>query len=245
MCSAKKSETSAAKLSTSLAGMVAQLCWLVWIPLFLFYCFRPCTTHSSRFNRLFVAAIDGVASAALPEERLRWFHILGGIISMCGALLIVTRGSVSAFVGEHLWGYSAALLCAVIWAAYSVSNRRFNEVPTSTMGGFCLAVCILGVLCHWTFETTIVPQGTQWLAVLDLGLGPVGLAIFVWDYGVKYGHIQLLGVLAYSAPLQSTVLLLLVGEQQWHISILIACGLIISGALIASVDLIRGRNSFS
>ncbi len=42
-------------------------------------------------------------------------------------------------------------------------------------------------------------------------LGPVGLAFYVWDIGVKQGDIQLLGTSSYAAPLLSTLLLVLVG----------------------------------
>ncbi|NJM92582.1 MAG: EamA family transporter, partial [Rhodospirillaceae bacterium] len=30
-------------------------------------------------------------------------------------------------------------------------------------------------------------------AIVALGLGPVGIAFFVWDYGVKRGDIKALG----------------------------------------------------
>ncbi len=44
----------------------------------------------------------------------------------------------------------------------------------------------------------------QWLAVLALGLGPVGAAFYAWDVGVKRGDIRLLGVASYAAPVLST-----------------------------------------
>lgn len=180
-------------------------------------------------------------SALLPGERLRWFHVTGGLISMLGAVLIVTRGGTAGLRSEYLAGYFAAIICALIWAGYSISNRRFKQVPTSAVGGFCLLVAILGATSHFYFEETVIPQGSQWLAIIGLGLGPIGLAFFVWDYGVKHGHIQLLGVLSYSAPLLSTLLLLAAGKAQWHYSILLACVLVIAGALLASLDLLRRR----
>eukprot|EP00581_Thalassiosira_minuscula_P032428 CAMPEP_0183780478 /NCGR_PEP_ID=MMETSP0739-20130205/56430_1 /TAXON_ID=385413 /ORGANISM="Thalassiosira miniscula, Strain CCMP1093" /LENGTH=47 /DNA_ID= /DNA_START= /DNA_END= /DNA_ORIENTATION= len=44
-----------------------------------------------------------------------------------------------------------------------------------------------------------------------LGLGPVGLAFFVWDIGVKQGDIQMLGTASYAAPLLSTIVLVVAG----------------------------------
>ena len=41
--------------------------------------------------------------------------------------------------------------------------------------------------------------------------GPVGLAFYAWDHGVKHGDIRLLGVASYATPMLSTLLLVAVG----------------------------------
>jgi len=69
--------------------------------------------------------------------------------------------------------------------------------------GYCAATAALALVCHLLFETTTWPAGWQWAAVVALGLGPVGAAFYTWDYGVKHGDIQTLGVLAYGAPLRT------------------------------------------
>ncbi len=79
-------------------------------------------------------------SALLPGERLRWFHIVGAIVGMTGAILAISGGSGTALQPEYLSGYGASLLCALIWSSYSVANRRFKHVPTSAVGGFCFVV---------------------------------------------------------------------------------------------------------
>jgi len=67
-----------------------------------------------------------------------------------------------------------------------------------------------------------------------LGLGPVGLAFYVWDIGVKRGDIQLLGVASYAAPLLSTIALILAGIAQASWPLLAAAVLITCGALLAA-----------
>jgi len=83
--------------------------------------------------------------------------------------------------------------------------------------------------------------GAEWLAVLALGMGPVGAAFFVWDHGVKHGDIKALGAFAYAAPLLSTILLIAFGRgaPSWRIAI--ACVLITGGAALAAGDLLRRR----
>jgi drug/metabolite transporter (DMT)-like permease len=90
---------------------------------------------------------------------------------------------------------------------------------------------------------TVWPHnGLQWLAILALGLGPVGGAFFTWDIGVKHGDIQVLGALAYAAPLLSTVILVLTGWTAPSWSLAIACLLIVCGGLFAARDLLRAEH---
>jgi len=178
-------------------------------------------------------------SAMLPGERLRWFHILGALAGLLGAGLLVTGGGLGSFRSEHAFGYGIACGSALVWSGYSLASRRFAHVPTDTVAGFCLATALLAGMTHLLLEQTVWPQGWQWLAVLCLGLGPVGLAFYVWDYGVKHGDIQALGALAYGAPLISTILLALFGwaEGRWYLWV--ACLLIVGGAALASLDMFR------
>ena len=182
-----------------------------------------------------------VFSALLPGERLRWFHLAGALLGLAGAGLLVTKGQGLAFDTRYGLGYLAAVACALTWSIYSVANRRFGSVPTDTVAGFCAAAALLGFISHALFETWVMPTATQWGAILLLGLGPVGAAFFVWDYGTKHGHIQALGALAYGAPLLSTLLLIAFGQAEATWSVALACGLIVGGALLASLELLRRR----
>lgn len=176
-------------------------------------------------------------SALLPGERLRWFHAAGALLGMIGAVLLILRGGRLELDLRYVGGYGAALVAAVLWASYSVISRRFGSIPTQAVGGFCGVTAILATLAHLAFETTVWPTGWAWLAVLGLGLGPVGVAFFTWDMGVKHGNIRALGALAYATPLLSTLLLISFGLAEPTWSVLAACGLIVGGAVLAAGDL--------
>jgi drug/metabolite transporter (DMT)-like permease len=70
--------------------------------------------------------------------------------------------------------------------------------------------------------------------VLALGLGPVGVAFYVWDIGMKQGDIQLLGVASYAAPLLSTLALVLAGAADATPVLALAAALITGGAVLAA-----------
>lgn len=173
-------------------------------------------------------------SGLLPGETLRGGHILGAVLGFSGAALIIMNGA-NGFSGSALSGYGLAVLCAVTWAGYSVLSRRLGEIPTSSVAIFCLATAMLSFIAHESFETTIWPNSlTGWSSVIALGLGPVGLAFYVWDIGIKHGDIQLLGVASYAAPLLSTLALVLAGFANPGWSLLISALLITGGAVLAA-----------
>lgn len=181
-------------------------------------------------------------SALLPGERLLPHHLVGGLLALVGAALVVTGGSGFSIKAEYAFGYGAALAAALVWAAYSVLSRRLAHVSSDAITGFCLATAVLSGLCHLMLETTVWPDTPwQWAAIVALGLGPVGLAFYVWDIGVKKGDIQVLGAASYSAPLLSTLLLILSGYAAYSHTVLIACVLITLGAVIAAKDLLFRR----
>ncbi|MDH3196438.1 MAG: EamA family transporter [Hyphomicrobiales bacterium] len=183
-----------------------------------------------------------VFSALLPEERLRWHHLAGAVLGLAGTVLIVSGGGGLAFESDYAGGYLAALGCALVWSTYSVVSRRFADVPSAIVAGFCLAAAVLSVPAHLAFETTLWPQTAgQWLAVAGLGLMPVGAAFYVWDIGVKHGEIQLLGVLSYGAPLLSTLVLIVAGYGVFSLKIGVAALLITAGALLASRQIMGRR----
>ncbi|MBB3066621.1 aromatic amino acid exporter YddG [Limibacillus halophilus] len=182
-----------------------------------------------------------IFSAMLPGEKLRWFHVAGALLGLLGAALLVTDGGRVSFKTEYMTGYIAALVCALIWSSYSVINRRFGTVPTEIVSGFCAVVAVLGAFFHLLFEPTVLPTATQWLAIIGLGLGPVGIAFFFWDFGTKHGHIQTLGASSYMAPLLSTIVLVAAGLASPSLSLAVATILIVCGAALAAKDMLLRR----
>jgi drug/metabolite transporter (DMT)-like permease len=143
------------------------------------------------------------------------------------------------FAPEFIPGYFAAFVAAFVWATYSVLLRRFAAVRTDAVVGFCLVTALLGAICHLLFEETLWPENArQWLAVLALGIGPVGLAFYVWDVGMKRGDIRILGAASYAAPILSTTFLVLAGFAEATVSLTVAATLIAGGGLLAAKDML-------
>ena len=175
-----------------------------------------------------------VLSGFLPSERLRAGHLIGAAIGFGGAAVIILGGS-DGFSPQYAAGYGLAFLCALTWSSYSVLSRLAGNAPTATVAVFCLASAVLSLPLHLMFEDTVWPDSALgWASVAGLGIGPVGLAFFVWDIGVKRGDIQLLGTSSYAAPLLSTLVLVLAGVAAPSMTLLWAALLITGGAVFAA-----------
>lgn len=178
-------------------------------------------------------------SAFLPGERLKAHHIAGAVLGLVGTIALVAGRVQLGFAPEFIPGYCAALVAAFVWAIYSVLSRRFASVPTDAVVGFCLVTAVLGAICHLLFEQTVWPDNAgQWLAILALGLGPVGAAFYVWDIGMKRGDIRILGATSYAAPVLSTTFLVLAGFADATFSLVVAAMLIAGGGLLAAKDML-------
>lgn len=187
-----------------------------------------------------------LGSALMPGERLRWNHVAGALLGLAGMVLIVTKGGGLAFDSRYAFGYAMAVVCAFLWTGYSLLSRRFPAVPTSIVTWFCAATSALSLVCHFALEETVLPATAgQWLAVLGLGLMPVGAAFYAWDIGVKRGNIQVLGAASYAAPLLSTLVLVAAGVAEPSLRIVAACVLITAGAVLAAKSMLFSRKTAS
>src|SRR5215470_2568188 len=185
-------------------------------------------------------------SSLLPGERLAPHHVVGAMLGLAGTVLLFAGNRSGGFapgqVPGQVPGLVAAFVAAFVWASYSVMSRRLKSVPTDAVAGFCGVTALLAALVHWLAEDTVWPDTPlQWLAVIGLGVGPVGAAFYAWDIGMKRGDIRVLGAASYATPLLSTAFLVFAGFAKASTNIALAAILIAGGGLIAAKDMLRKR----
>src|SRR6201991_3125930 len=181
-------------------------------------------------------------SSLLPGERLASHHIIGALLGLVGTVLLFAGNSGHGFAPGQVPGLIAAFVAAFVWAAYSVMSRKLKAVPTDAVAGFCAVTALLAAIVHGLVEVTVWPETTaQWLAIIALGVGPVGAAFYAWDIGMKRGDIRVLGAASYATPLLSTAFLIMAGFAKLSAAIAIAAVLIAGGGLIAAKDMMGNK----
>lgn len=168
----------------------------------------------------------------------------GGLLGFLGTLSLITDGSGLSINSEYYLGYFFAGCCAVLWSSYSYLMSKFNS-HVDDIGWLSLIVAILALCAHCHFETSVINlSASQWLGAILLGLGPVGGAFYLWDYGLKFGNRTLLASLSFLTPVISTFILILAAQAPFSRSVLIALALILIGAAVSNKLPLRGLNKF-
>ncbi|XUY29576.1 DMT family transporter [Agrobacterium sp. rho-8.1] len=178
-----------------------------------------------------------LGSAFLPGERLRWWHVVGALLGFVGVTMLVETGGEGASAGSSFFYLALIGIAAGLWGLYSVIARTLPNVPSSTLGVFYAASAVITFAAHLLLETWVPPQPIEWFAVAALGIFPMGLAIYFWDFGLKRGDIQALGAFSYVEPFIGAVLVALFTGAALSLSLFWSGLLVVTGAVIASAGL--------
>ena len=145
------------------------------------------------------------------RQRFHLYHLLAGVIGLTGvAVLLLGRGL--ALPGLQLLpGHAWALASALSWSVFSAVSARFPARSNSFLGiVFLLSALINGAIWFLYRGAPAAPMHSLWIA------GPAALffalAYGMWDFGMKHGNAQLVGVISFLTPVLSASYLVLLGR---------------------------------
>ncbi len=200
--------------------------------LFLALRFAP-PVEANLVNYLWPLLIVLLTPVLLPGWHLAARHVVAACLGFAGAVLAIGVAP-TTFTPSALSGFTFAAGSAVIWACYSLLTRRVAPFSSWAIGAFALSSGALALACHVAFEAPArLHDGDVWRLLL-LGLGPMGLAFYLWDFAMKRGDPRVIGVLAYATPLLSTALLLIATGRPLTPALAAATLLVVAAAVIAS-----------
>ena len=179
-------------------------------------------------NYLWPLLIVVLAPLFFKAERLTLRKSVAALAGFVGAGLAILSGS--QITGGLEIGYLYGLLAALIWSTYSLGTKRIGDFPTAGVGLFGLVAGVLALAAHLIFEERVAIELADWPLLVALGLGALGGAFYLWDYALKRGDAQRIGLIAFITPLLSTLALVLVTGSQPSGILLIAAALIFGGA---------------
>lgn len=208
-------------------------------------------------NGLYVTALRHAPAAEVNLISYLWPLLMVALLAVTGGgrprpLQIVGSllgfGGLAWFVSPDdaaggLLGYLLAFLAATCFAVYSALRSRLAEGPPDAAGAACGLAAVIAAGLHLAFGAPMAgaPEPAALLAMVLIGVGPMGLANLLWDHGVRFGDGRVLSALAYLTPVLSTLLLVLLGLASLTTELLIGGGLILGGIALSALG--AGRPS--
>ena len=187
-------------------------------------------------NPIFIALF----SALIFRERLTPLRLCGIGISITGALLVITRGSLSALAtGPVGWGELFILGCVASWVTFSLLGKSLlssmspltSILYASLSGALCLALPAWheGLWAAWPGYTPV-----DWLALFYLGFFGTVLG-FVWYYqGIQRIGAMKAGVFINFVPISAIIFGYLLLDEALTVSLAAGTVLVLSGVYLTN-----------
>jgi len=218
-----------------LAGMA--LTGVLGFPLLLYRGLQLTTATDAVLINATGPLMTAVLAAILLKDRLFPRHVLGGLVSFFGVVLIVSGGSLERLRDWHVnVGDLYVLLAVVLWGLYSVISRRatqsrpvFSVTVISTWMALPLFLVAGGV--GWQ------PASTNWswhllLAVVYIGIFPSAAAFLSWNEGVRRVGPNRAMVFYNMLPVYGSILGVILLGESLGAQHFIGGGLILAGSFI-------------
>ena len=195
------------------------------------------SVQANLVNYLWPLLIVVLAPVFIRTSKLSLRIILAAVVGFAGAAVAVLSGGVTS--GEFEIGYLFALIAAIVWATYSLGTKIIGSFPTAAVGVFAFVAGALARAAHLMFESPVDLSSNDWVLLILLGVGPLGAAFYFWDYAIKNGNPQQVGLLSFLTPLLSTTLLVFSTGEKLSPLLFVSAGLIVSGALLGREKVAR------
>jgi drug/metabolite transporter (DMT)-like permease len=189
------------------------------------------SVQANLVNYLWPLLIVVLAPLIIPGTSLTLRHVIAAIVGFAGAGIAILSGA--ELVGGFAIGYVFAFMAAIFWATYSLLSKRV-QFRTTAVGTFGFVSGILAIAAHFLFEPATTIQASDWLLLIAMGLGPLGASFYLWDYALKTGNPQRVGLIAFLTPLISTTLLLVVTSTPLSPLLALSAVMIFTAAFVGS-----------
>lgn len=162
-----------------------------------------------------------------------YFFIACGFLGLLIALEVFTRSQLQIERG-HLY----SLVGAIVWSTYSLllpqskHSAWDNSVTCFLSGVICLSIAAINH--SWS-----LPTNEQWPWLIYVGLCPLGLSFYLWEFGARRVSASHLGNLSYLTPLLSMFFLSLAAKSTPSLSFWIGFAIVVLSSFLST----RGKRA--
>jgi len=169
----------------------------------------------------------------MAHEPLTWRAGVGALLGLVGMIQVVAGDLTGTRPGAaSLLGYALALGAALVWSTFT----NLLKVWPLRNGAMAMGAAVSAALCGlWTYATQApLPQGASLWAALYLGAFPLGVAMLLWELGVRRGRVMVVGALSYLTPLLATLCVWQFLGKPLHATTVVGGAFILCGAFVGT-----------
>jgi drug/metabolite transporter (DMT)-like permease len=187
-------------------------------------------------NPIFIA----ILSALIFRDRLNLLKVLGILISVSGAVTVITRGEfLAGLSGSFGWGEAFIFGCVASWVTYSLLGKSvmsdLSPLRAVTYSSVIGAVCLFPPAVMEGLGDSAAYSFAAWASIFYLGLFGTVLG-FVWYYeGIKRIGPVRAGLFINFVPVSAVFLSFLILDEPLTVSLLIGAVLVSSGVYLTTL----------
>lgn len=190
-----------------------------------------------------IPVLIAVFSWVMYKEMMTKRQCLGVLVSLCGVLLIITRGKMSHLLAMNFnRGDLLVFVAALIWAFYSANLKKYPKElhPFAYLSGIIISG-LMGIFPFYLMEVysgkTMTINTSSIVTILYVAIFASLLAFIFWNRAVRQVGANKAGPFIHLMPVFSTILaVLFLGEtlHRYHIQgiVLIFCGILMTTFLV-------------
>lgn len=165
-------------------------------------------------------------------QRFRWFHAVAGALGLAGIIALLLGKGLAVGSFQLMPGHFWAVISALTWAVFSAMAARYPASSSNFLGVIFLASALINGSI-WLFFLGAPPAPVSSLALLGTASIFFALAYAMWDFGMKKGNAQLIGVISFLTPVLTAIYLVLLGKAELTVYLVASLLLVVAGIGVA------------
>lgn len=181
-----------------------------------------------------------ILSALILKEKFTKFKFTGIIISLTGALIVISQGNIQVILQGNIgWGELFILGCVVCWSSFTVLGKIIMKglKPIIAVTYACLAgtlILILPAYQEGVLQNFMQYNVEVWLSVFALGFLGTALA-FTWFYeGIDKIGPSRAGIFINFVPIFATLMAVLILHEKLSPSLIVGAIFVVSGVYLTN-----------
>lgn len=192
-------------------------------------------------------AVTAILSNLIFKEKLGKFNFIGIIISLIGALIVISKGDLQVILQEKIGiGELSILGCVVCWSAFTIAGKILVKElkPLIAISYACLAgnlILIIPAILEGELQNFMQYNISVWISIFFMGFFGTTLAL-VWFYeGIDKIGPSRAAIFINLQPIFATLIAVLILHENISFSFIAGAIFVLSGIYLTNYQFVENK----